>query len=292
MSVPASPARIDLSGYDPASKAGFSDKKDARKVLRDDIERLAHLDDVFAAARTHAMLIVLQGMDTAGKDGIIKHVLSGVNPQGVNVYGFRKPSDEELLHDWLWRESRVLPERGRMAIFNRSYYEEVLVARVMPKVLENEAAPHDHHQWAHRYEDINAFERHLTRSGTVIVKFFLHISRDEQRERLCARLQTPTKMWKASDSDLQAHERWDAYARAYEEMLGHTSTRWAPWHVVPSDRKWVARAVVGNVLVETLEALQLRYPEPSAERRKLFERLASRLEAEGDDGSPEKASAQ
>lgn len=292
MSAAASPERIDLSGYDPASKAGFSDKKAARKVLRDDIERLAHLDDVFAAARTHAMLIVLQGMDTAGKDGIIKHVLSGVNPQGVNVYGFRKPSEEELLHDWLWRESRALPERGRMAIFNRSYYEEVLVARVMPGVLKKEAAPHDARQWAHRYEDINAFERHLTRSGMVVVKFFLHISRDEQRKRLCKRLETPTKMWKASDSDLQAHERWDAYAHAYEEMLGHTNTAWAPWHVIPADRKWVARAVVGNVLIETLEALHLHYPEPSPQRRELFERLASRLEAEGDDGSPEKANAQ
>jgi PPK2 family polyphosphate:nucleotide phosphotransferase len=280
--APANPTEIRLRDDDAASKDGFSKKKDSRKALRADLDSLARLDDVFAARRDRAMLIVLQGMDAAGKDGLIKHVMSGMNPQGVDVYSFRKPSEEELLHDYLWRESKVLPQRGRVAIFNRSYYEEVLVARVEPQVLKNESATPSDAEWHDRYDDINAFERHLTRCGTVVLKFFLHVSKGEQRKRLLKRLQTPTKMWKASDADLDAHERWDAYMRAYEEMLAHTNTLWAPWHVVPADRKWVARAVVGRTLVETFEKLKLEYPEPSPQRRALFARLATKLEAEGE----------
>jgi PPK2 family polyphosphate:nucleotide phosphotransferase len=245
-----------------------------------DIERLAKLQDVFAAQSQHALLIVLQGMDAAGKDGIIKHVMSGVNPQGVDVHSFRQPSKEEELHDFLWRENNVLPARGRIAIFNRSYYEEVLVVRVQPEFLAAECAAPSPDLWKERYEDINALERHLVRCGTVMLKFFLHLSKDEQRKRLLARLEQPKKMWKLSDSDLQAHDRWDGYATAYSEMLARTSTQWAPWYVIPSDRKWVARAVVGAILNETLEGLDLHYPEPSPERRRRYAQIAEELKAE------------
>lgn len=255
-------------------------KKDAKKILAADVERLAELHDLFATQTNRALLIVLQGMDTAGKDGIIKHVMCGMNPQGVNVYGFRKPSEEEERHDFLWREGKVLPERGRIAIFNRSYYEEVLVVRVEQDLLKEEGATNGYRVWEHRYEDINAFERHLTRCGTIVLKFFLHLSKEEQRERLLARLETPDKMWKASDADLAGHAKWDAYAHAYRRMLEHTNTEWAPWHVIPADRKWLARALIGRTIVETLESLKLTYPAISPERRKRYGELAAQLKAE------------
>jgi PPK2 family polyphosphate:nucleotide phosphotransferase len=273
-------ANIDLDDCKPGSKAGFKNKSEAQKILSDDVERLADLHDVFATQQDYALLIVLQGMDTAGKDGIIKHVMCGMNPQGVNVYSFRKPTEEEELHDFLWRESKVLPARGRIAIFNRSYYEEVLVVRVEPDLLKEEAATDGHQVWEHRYEDINCFERHLARCGTIVLKFFLHVSKEEQRERLLARLETPDKMWKASDADLAGHAKWDAYAHAYRQMLEHTNTEWAPWHVIPADRKWVARALVGRKIVETLESLNLHYPELSPERKKRYADLATQLKAE------------
>jgi PPK2 family polyphosphate:nucleotide phosphotransferase len=272
--------KIDLDACDPRSKANFENKHDAQKILSADVERLAELHDVFATQTQHALLIVLQGMDTAGKDGIIKHVMNGINPLGVSVYGFRKPSEEEELHDFLWRETKVLPARGRIAIFNRSYYEEVLVVRVEPDLLKEEGATDGQRVWAHRYEDINAFERHLTRCGTIVLKFLLHLSKEEQRRRLLSRLETPEKMWKASDADLAGHAKWDAYAHAYKEMLDHTNTEWAPWHVIPADRKWVARALVARTIVETLEALKLDYPEIPPARRKWYAELATQLKAE------------
>ncbi|MBV8491008.1 MAG: polyphosphate kinase 2 family protein [Candidatus Eremiobacteraeota bacterium] len=279
--VPPSPSTLRLSDYDAASKGGFDDKEESQACLQDDVEQLCKLHDVFAAQSKHALLVVLQGMDTAGKDGIIKHVMSGMNPQGVSVYGFRKPSEEELRHDFLWRESKVLPERGRITIFNRSYYEEVLILKVIPQLLESEgAAGGDPTEWERRYEDINAFERHLTNTGTIVLKFCLHLSKNEQRRRLLARLEDPKKMWKASDADLEGHEQWDEYVAAYEAMLGHTSTPWAPWYLVPADRKWVTRAVVGGAIVEALQRLDLKYPEPNAERRELFARLATQLRGE------------
>jgi PPK2 family polyphosphate:nucleotide phosphotransferase len=280
--IPFSESAIRLSDYDPASKAEFEDKKDSLKTLECDVERMEELQDMFAAQTQHALLIVLQGMDTSGKDGIIKHVMSGINPEGVDVYSFREPSTTELRHDYLWRESKVLPERGRIAIFNRSHYEEVLIVRVQPKLLGNEGVTVvDDALWQNRFDDINAFEHHLRRSGTIVLKFFLHISKDEQRKRLLARLETPTKMWKASDADLAGHARWDDYAKAYEEMLGRTSTPWAPWYVIPADHKWVARATVAAVIVDALERLNLTYPEPSPERQKAYEQLAEQLKAEG-----------
>jgi len=281
--IPHSPHDVRLADYDPGSNGGFDDKDDASTTLKSDIEKLDALQDIFAAQTQHALLIVLQGMDAAGKDGIVKHVMSGVNPSGVNVYSFRKPTEEEERHDYLWRESKRLPERGRIAIFNRSYYEEVLVVRVLPQLLRDEGQAGESSKcWEHRYEDINAFERHLTRCGTIVLKFFMHVSKEEQRSRLLKRLETPAKMYKASDADLAGHAAWDAYVKAYEEMLSATSTPWAPWYAIPADKKWVARAAVGGIIVETLEALDLKYPEPSAGRRKLYASLAEQLHAEKD----------
>jgi PPK2 family polyphosphate:nucleotide phosphotransferase len=242
---------------------------------------MCELQDMLAAQTSHALLIVLQGMDAAGKDGIVKHVMTGLNPQGVNVYGFRAPTTEEVRHDFLWRESKVLPERGRIAIFNRSYYEEVLVVRVHPEILQAQGVTDPGADpWTPRYEDINAFERHLTRTGTTVLKFCLHLSKEEQRKRLLRRLENPDKMWKASDADLVGHTEWDAYVSAYEAMLANTSTVWAPWHVVPADNKWVARAVVGSAVVAALEGMGLDYPRLSDQRCKTFAELAKQLEAE------------
>jgi PPK2 family polyphosphate:nucleotide phosphotransferase len=274
-------APIDLASYDTKSKCGFEGKNDSTHHLESDVRELERLQDMFAAQTRYALLIVLQGMDAAGKDGIIKHVMSGINPQGVNVYSFRQPSTEEVRHDYLWRQERVLPERGRFAIFNRSHYEELLIVRVHPELLEQQGyvtVPPD--IWEQRYEDINAFERHLTRCGTTVVKIFLHLSKDEQRKRLLKRLETPARMWKASDADLVTHAEWDKYAGAYAAMLGRTSTPWAPWHIVPADRKWAARAVVGRILVETLRGLDLTYPDIGDARRAEYARLAEQLKAE------------
>jgi PPK2 family polyphosphate:nucleotide phosphotransferase len=279
--APRSPSKIDLDRYDPAWKAGLGGKHESRRQLDSDVKRLAELHDVFATQTQHALLIVLQGMDTAGKDGIIKHAMCGMNPQGVNVYSFRQPTEEELRHDFLWRESKVLPARGRFAIFNRSYYEEVLVVRVQPELVKAEGVTGQPH-WDARYEDINAFERHITRCGTIVLKFFLHISKEEQRKRLLARLENPEKMWKASDADLEGHQRWDEYANAYREMLEHTSTEWAPWYVIPSDSKYVARALVAAVVIDALEKLHLKYPEPSPKRRERYAKLAEQLKSEGE----------
>jgi PPK2 family polyphosphate:nucleotide phosphotransferase len=281
--VPPDSGAVSLAAYDTASKAGIDSKKKARKILKRDVKKLCKLQDMFAAQTSHAVLIVLQGMDAAGKDGIVKHVMTGLNPQGVNVYSFREPTAEENRHDFLWRESKVLPERGRIAIFNRSYYEEVLIVRVHPELLraqgQTDPGPDP---WTPRYEDINAFERHLARNGTIVLKFCLHISKEEQRERLLSRLERPDKMWKASDADLVGHSEWDAYVKAYEAMLANTSTSWAPWHVVPADRKWVSRCVVGAAVVAALKGLGLEYPQPTPERRKKYAELAKQLEAETD----------
>jgi len=280
LKVPHGASKLDLAEFDSRSKAGLGDKRHARKILTSDCERIAGLHDVFATQTHHALLVLLQGVDAAGKDGVIKHVMSGMNPEGVNVYGFRKPSEEEELHDFLWREHNVMPPRGRIAIFNRSYYEEVLIVRVESGLLQDEGVTDGRGIWERRYEDINAFERHLTRCGTIVLKFFLHLSKDEQRKRLLARLETPDKMWKASDADLAGHAQWDAYAHAYACMLGQTSTPWAPWYVVPSDRKWVARTVIGGIVAETLEGLNLCYPKPSPQRRARYAALAAQLKSE------------
>lgn len=265
--------RIKLADFDPGFTSEFATKTDALDKLNRDIERLAALQDVLAASRAKAVLVVLQGMDASGKDGAIKHVMSGINPQGVHVFSFKVPTDEELLHDFLWRYERALPERGRIGIFNRSYYEEVLVVRVHRELLENEQPDANDAKsfWTQRYDDINAFEQHLTRNGTLVVKFFLHISKEEQRKRLLQRLDDPSKMWKFSVNDVHERQYWDDYARVYEQMLNHTSTDVAPWYVIPADHKWFSRAAIAALLVARLKALDLRYPIVDDARRATLE---------------------
>jgi PPK2 family polyphosphate:nucleotide phosphotransferase len=274
--------QVRLAEIDPASTQEFDGKADASQTLARDIEQLQELQDVFAAARTKALLIVLQGMDSAGKDGAIKHVMSGVNPQGVDVYSFKTPTAEELEHDFLWRCERVLPARGRIGIFNRSYYEEVAVVRVHPEMLARENVPNTSGDdiWKQRFEEINAFERHLVNNGTEILKFFLHISKEEQRKRLLKRLDDPNKTWKFSYSDVKEREYWDDYQRAYEAMLEHTSTEPAPWYVIPSNHKWFTRAAIANVIVEKLKSLDLRYPAPSEDQQKALAQIREQLENE------------
>jgi PPK2 family polyphosphate:nucleotide phosphotransferase len=269
-----------LADVDPGATPGFDKKKEARADLSADIARLQALQDVFYAARSHALLIVLQGMDSAGKDSTVKHVMSGVNPEGVDVYSFKAPTDEELAHDFLWRCECVLPKRGHMAIFNRSYYEDVVVVRVHPELLDRENVPARPSIWAERFEDINAFERHLVRNSTLVLKFFLHLSKDEQKKRLLARLDDENKNWKFSENDLRERRYWDDYQAAYEEALGATSTDAAPWYVIPADHKWFTRVAVAGIIVRQLDALGLHYPRLPAGAAEQLERFRKELEAE------------
>jgi len=247
--------QVDLSTVDPRATAAFrGGKREARKELVRLTARLEALQELLWADRRHRLLVVLQGMDTSGKDGTIRHVFDGVNPQGVRVKGFGVPTPEELAHDYLWRVHPHAPARGEIVIFNRSHYEDVLVVRV--KELVPEAV------WSRRYEQINAFEKLLAEEGTTILKFFLHISRDEQKRRLESRLNEPQKRWKFRRGDLDDRRLWPQYREAYQAALSRTSTSWAPWYVVPADRKWYRNLVVSRVLVDCLERLDLRYPEP------------------------------
>jgi PPK2 family polyphosphate:nucleotide phosphotransferase len=257
-------SEIHLRDFDPAFTADFKNKDDAQQKLSADLARLSDLQDVFYAAKRFALLLIVQGMDAAGKDGSIRHVMSGVSPQGVDVHSFKEPSPLELAHDYLWRCATVLPERGRIGIFNRSYYEELAVVRVHAAVLEREQLPPQPagtDVWTERYEDINAFERHLMRNGTIVVKFFLHLSAEEQRKRLLDRIDSPQKNWKFSPADVHERAFWDDYMHAYEQLLTHTSTEHAPWYIIPADRKWFSRTAVADVVVKRLEALGLTYPE-------------------------------
>jgi PPK2 family polyphosphate:nucleotide phosphotransferase len=271
---------VRLAGFDPGYTGDFKDKDAAREKLARDVERLVELQDAFAAESKRALLIVLQGMDTSGKDGAIKHVMSGVNPQGVSVFSFKVPSAEELAHDFLWRYFKALPARGRVGIFNRSYYEEVLVVRVHKNLLEEEqpSAVSDHAFWQERYDDINAFERHLVRSGTAVLKFFLHVSKEEQRRRLLERLDDSAKTWKFSPKDVEERRYWQRYVSAYEHMLEHTSTKIAPWYVIPADHKWFMRTAIADVLVAAMKTLDPRYPEVGAERHEMLAAVRKELE--------------
>jgi PPK2 family polyphosphate:nucleotide phosphotransferase len=258
-------------------------KERARAILDKNLQDLAEAQELLYADDRYAVLIVLQAMDAAGKDGTIKHVMSGVNPQGCQVYSFKKPSAEELDHNFLWRHMRCLPERGRIGIFNRSYYEDVLVVKVHPELLESQKLPPGKRGksfWEARYEDINAFERHLVRNGTVIVKFFLNVSQKEQKRRFLERLDRPEKHWKFSAADLAERGYWDQYMEAYEDALSATSTDWAPWYVVPADHKWVTRTVVADILTRTICSLDLHYPEVTAEQSKALAEARKRLEDE------------
>jgi PPK2 family polyphosphate:nucleotide phosphotransferase len=277
-------SRVVLSrDFDPAFKAGVGKKKQGEELLRQGVEMLAEYQDRLAAQDTYGVLMVLQALDAAGKDGTIRHVMSGVNPQGVSVHGFKVPSAEELDHDYLWRYAQRLPARGEIGIFNRSYYEEVLVVRVHPEVLANEKLPKASRKagiWKRRYREINDWERYLTDQGFRLVKIFLNLSKEEQRRRFLARVDTPEKNWKFSAAD--AHERgyWDAYQKAYSEMLSATSTEWAPWHVIPADRKWFARIGAAAVLVDALMRINPKYPVIGDDQRKALEAARLELEAE------------
>jgi len=265
-----------------------SDKRRYKKVAEEDLA--SFVDELIEAQRllwandTHALLIVLQAMDAAGKDGTIRHVMSGVNPQGCKVEAFKQPSGEELAHDFLWRASRLLPERGMIGIFNRSYYEEVLVVRVHPELLTRGSAVSGdgppEHVWSERYEDINAFERHLHRNGTRIVKIYLHVSRDEQKRRFLERLEDPAKNWKFSVHDLAERKHWQAYATAYEEVLSATLSPWAPWYVVPADHKYALRALVGGIVVNAIDQMDLLPPQIKADDLKALSRAKAELLAE------------
>jgi len=281
--------RFRLKHIDPADTAHLEseDKEEARELLERGVGLLSELQEKLYAQDSWALLLIFQAMDAAGKDGTIKHVMSGVNPQGCQVYSFKAPTSEELDHDYLWRTSKALPERGRIGIFNRSYFEEVLVVRVHPQLLEKQKLPPHllkKNLWKHRYEDINSFERYLTRNGVAIRKFFLHVSKGEQRRRFLSRLEETEKNWKFSSADAREREHWDAYMDAYETMIRRTSTEDAPWFVVPADNKWFTRLVVAGAVIDALQGLDLAFPEVDEAKRRELEAIRKELEREGKDG--------
>lgn len=272
---------IKLKDFDPAYTGKFTAKEDAAEKLQSDIVKLAALQDVLYAQNTYALLLIFQAMDAAGKDGVIKHVMSGVNPQGCQVVSFKTPSAEELAHDYLWRSMKQVPERGRIGIFNRSYYEEVLVVRVHPEILQNQKIPRalmGKDIWKERFEQINAFERYLTQNGTVLLKFFLNVSNKEQKKRFLERIDTPEKNWKFSSADVREREFWKDYMKAYEDVFSNTSTSWAPWHIIPADHKWFTRTAVADIIARTLGSLNLKYPAPDPERLKGLKEARRNLE--------------
>ena len=281
------PYRIDsgkgfrLDEFDPDDTAGLSGAKERSRVLLEHgVTQLAELQDKLYAQSRWSVLLILQGIDAAGKDSTIKHVMSGVNPQGVEVHSFKQPSEEELDHDFMWRTNVRLPGRGRIGIFNRSYYEEVVVVRVHPELLGQEKLPRSlvsKRIWDERFEDIGAFERYLARNGTVVRKFFLHISKREQKKRFLKRIERPEKNWKFSMADVQEREHFREYMDAYEDAIGHTAKPSAPWYVVPADHKWFARLVVAAAVVDALEELQLEYPKVDAARREQLQRARAAL---------------
>lgn len=274
--------KFRLKDFDPASTAHIHSKEHAQELLDRGIANMRELQEKLYAQDRWAVLIILQGMDAAGKDGLIKHVMSGVNPQGCEVHSFKQPSVEELNHDFMWRSNQRLPERGHIGIFNRSYYEEALVVRVHPDILKHERVPDElitKNIWRERFEDIKNTERYLARNGTVVRKFFLNISKKEQKKRFLERLDQPEKNWKFSASDVTERECWDKYMDAFEEMIAATSTKHAPWYVVPADNKWYTRLVVAAAIVDALEELNLSYPSISGEQRRQL--ASARKELEG-----------
>jgi PPK2 family polyphosphate:nucleotide phosphotransferase len=272
---------VNLRRFEPGDTHPFNNKRQVEGMLEKDVSRLVALQEHLYAQDRWAVLLIFQAMDAAGKDSAINHVMSGLNPQGTQVSSFKRPSEEELDHDYLWRTTRALPERGRIGIFNRSYYEEVLVVRVHPEILARQKTPASlvsRRIWAERYEDINAFERYLSRNGTLIRKFFLHVSKDEQRRRFLERLDDPAKNWKFEAADLDERDRWNDYMKAYEQALSATSTDEAPWFIVPADHKWFTRLVIAKLVVDALESLDLRFRKPSREHRAVLDAARTRLE--------------
>ena len=275
--------KFRLKHIDPNDTQHIESKKEAAMLLEQGAQRLAELQDTLYAQDSWAVLLIFQAMDAAGKDGTIKHVMSGVNPAGCQVFSFKAPSDEEQDHDFMWRALRNLPERGRIGIFNRSYYEEVLIVRVHPELLQAEKLPTSlvsDDIWDERFEDIRNVERYLSRNGVVIRKFFLHVSKDEQRRRFLSRLDEPEKRWKFSLSDVKERNHWNEYQKAYEDMIRHTATDYAPWYVVPADHKWFTRLVVSAAVIDALEDLELAYPTVDANKKEELKVARAELERE------------
>jgi PPK2 family polyphosphate:nucleotide phosphotransferase len=275
--------KFKLKDRDSADTGGLESKKEGKERLQKGTKRLHELQERLYAQDRYSLLLIFQAMDAAGKDSTIEHVMSGVNPQGCQVYSFKQPSSEELDHDFLWRTNRCLPERGRIGIFNRSYYEEVLIVRVHQKILDGQRLPSQvvgPDIWTERYQDISAMERYLSRQGTVIRKFFLNVSKEEQKKRFLARLDEPEKNWKFSVADAKERQHWDRYMEAYEDAIEATSTDEAPWYVIPADHKWFMRMAVAEVIVETLESLDLEFPVLSDEKRNELAQARTLLEEE------------
>lgn len=258
-------SKIKLSAYSTNNTSDIKSKDDAKELLKENIDKMTGLQDKLYASNKYSLLIIFQAMDAAGKDSTIKHVMSGLNPQGTQVYSFKQPSKEELDHGYLWRINKALPERGRIGIFNRSHYEEVLVVRVY-NLLKFQQLPSelvDDKIWQRRYEQINDFEKYLHENGTIVLKFFLNVSKDEQKKRFLKRIEDPAKHWKFSADDINERKYWNEYHKAYEDAINATSKDFAPWYIIPADKKWFTRLVVSEIIVETLEKLKLEYPKPS-----------------------------
>ena len=272
--------QVRLAKWPTRVEPAYDTKKSYQKLLQKHVERLSDLQELLYASNRHSLLLVFQGMDTSGKDGVIKHVMSGINPQGCQVTSFKHPSATELEHDFLWRTAQALPERGNIGIFNRSHYEECLVVRVHPEILVKQKLPSKlvtKDIWRERFEDIAAFERHLARNGTVILKFFLNVSKEEQRERFLDRLEQPAKNWKFNMGDIAERELWAKYQAAYQDMIRHTSTHHAPWRIVPADHKWFARVVIGSTIVSALDRLDLHFPKVDKAERSEFVQVRKAL---------------
>jgi PPK2 family polyphosphate:nucleotide phosphotransferase len=272
--------KFRLKDYDPADTGGLKDKDKALKMLEHSVAALSHLQEKLYAQDQWAALLIFQAMDAAGKDGAIKHVMSGINPEGCDVTSFKAPSHEELDHDYLWRSHLAMPQRGKFGIFNRSYYEEVLVVRVHPEILSTQQLPKelsDKDVWENRYKDIKNFEKYLQRNGIVILKFFLHLSKEEQKRRFLERLEMPEKNWKFSMADVKERGFWKDYQLAYEDMIQNTATKQAPWYVIPADNKWFTRLAVASAIIEALHGLDLQFPEVDAEKKRELENVRKAL---------------
>ncbi|HEY5792774.1 MAG TPA: polyphosphate kinase 2 family protein [Chthoniobacterales bacterium] len=278
-------SRVRLASHDPGDTGHYKDKHAARTRLAEDILEMQRLQDIFYAADSYSLLIIFQALDAAGKDGAIKHVMSGLNPQGCQVAAFKSPSATELDHDYLWRCNIRLPERGRIGIFNRSYNEDVLAVRVHPEYLAAQKLPPKltgANLWKRRFEEISHYEKYLADNGTRILKFFLHVSKDEQKRRFLERIENPDKNWKLSPSDVKERQHWHDYEAAYEDLLSHTSTDWAPWYVIPADKKWFSRTLIANVIVRELQKLKLSYPKVSPAHLAAIQESKAALLAEKD----------
>ncbi len=274
---------IRLKEYDTSFTGEFKNKEEAKEKLDNDIVEMARLQDILYANNKYGLLLIFQAMDAAGKDGTIKHVMSGINPQGCEVYSFKSPSHEELDHDYLWRCSKRVPEKGRIGIFNRSYYEEVLVVRVHPQLIQYQNLPgfnNSEEFWNRRYEEINNFEKYLTNNGIIVLKFFLNISKEEQKKRFLERINNEEKNWKFALADAKERGHWEDYQLAYEIMFNKTSTEFAPWYIIPADKKWFTRAAVSEIVVRTLKKMKLEYPRVSEEHKAELKIIKKNLENE------------